>query len=48
MARDNQKRSCYSIGSSRDAEKNGIANVAEDPFGDEDNAQVKYRTMAWW
>ncbi len=20
----------------------------EDPFGDETNAEVKYRTMAWW
>lgn len=22
--------------------------VGEDPFGDESNAQVKYRTMSWW
>lgn len=22
--------------------------VTEDPFGDESNAQVKYRTMSWW
>lgn len=20
----------------------------EDPFGDESNSEVKYRTMAWW
>ena len=20
----------------------------EDPFGDEENSEVKYRTMAWW
>ena len=23
-------------------------NGKEDPFGDETNSEVKYRTMAWW
>lgn len=37
---------------SGDAEKGPTKNVGykgkDDPFGDETNSEVKYRTMAWW
>lgn len=32
-----------------DAEKNhGVSHEEENPFGDEEYAEVKYRTLYWW
>ena len=48
----------YETTSSRDRasdEEKGIGtvqtretNASDDPFGDESNSEVKYRTMSWW
>ena len=34
----------------QDAKQQAMANKygKEDPFGDESNSDVKYKTMAWW
>lgn len=29
-------------------EKNPVKKSQMDPFGDESNAHIKYRTMEWW
>lgn len=29
-------------------EKYDTPSYADDPFGDEENAEVKYRTLKWW
>lgn len=35
-------------GGQREARNSSGDSEKEDPFGDESNSEVKYRTMAWW
>jgi len=32
----------------KEKEENGVSSRYQDAFGDETNAQVKYKTMEWW